>query len=239
MQNEVDVNPRNEVVNKLYDVLLSEAELMITAGQESGPAIKQMQVRPNGEGEQLASPGKTLVCKWWGSNNGWAVTSHASFCMILRPWTTSRPDAGGAPLPPTPRRSALLEKANIRKEWLKERRKKMARMPKAKAKKRRTRRPRRKSQLMIFDDGKSEASSSVKTSSTRDDSLINEVTNLLKSMRISTDGDPSVKAMIKQVVYSNDQHDRNLVDGGAIHCLRRATSEEWQESYDVVVHLAT
>ena len=42
----------------------------------------------------------------------------------------------------------------------------------------------------------------MRTASTGDGSLINEVTNLLKCMRISPDGDPTVKAMVKQVVYS-------------------------------------
>ena len=49
MQNEVDVNPSDSVVGKLYEVLLAEAELMIAAGLDSPPTVKQMQVRPNGK----------------------------------------------------------------------------------------------------------------------------------------------------------------------------------------------
>ena len=67
------MNPNDVVVNKLYEVLLAEAELMITANpEEASPAVKQMQVLPNGKGppQQQTSPGKTLVCKWWGSTEG-------------------------------------------------------------------------------------------------------------------------------------------------------------------------
>ena len=72
LQYEVDVNPNDVVVNKLYEVLLAEAELMVTANSEENPAVKQMQVLPNGKGppQQQTSPGKMSVCKWWGSTEG-------------------------------------------------------------------------------------------------------------------------------------------------------------------------
>ena len=91
--------------------------------------------------------------------------------------------------------------------------------------------------MNVDDDKRNEAS--VRTASTGDGSLINEVTNLLRSMKISSDGDPAVKAMVKQVVYSVEKNHRVLIDGGATHCLRRATNEEWDQSLDVTVHLAT
>ena len=37
----------------------------------------------------------------------------------------------------------------------------------------------------------------------------------------------------------NGQRERVLVDGGATHCLRKATAEEWQDAQEVMVHLAT
>ena len=91
--------------------------------------------------------------------------------------------------------------------------------------------------MNVDDDKRSEAS--VRTASTGDSSLMNEVTNLLKCMRISNDGDPTVKAMVKQVVYSEEKNHRVLIDGGATHCLRRASTDEWNQSCDVTVHLAT
>ena len=91
--------------------------------------------------------------------------------------------------------------------------------------------------MNVDDDKRSEAS--VRTASTGDSSLMNEVTNLLKCMRISYDGDPTVKAMVKQVVYSEGKNHRVLIDGGATHCLRRASMDEWNQSCDVTVHLAT
>ena len=45
---------------------------MVTANAEENPAVKQMQVLPNGKGppQQQTSPGKMSVCKWWGSTEG-------------------------------------------------------------------------------------------------------------------------------------------------------------------------
>ena len=65
--------------------------------------------------------------------------------------------------------------------------------------------------MNVDDDKRSEAS--VRTRSTDDGSLINEVTNLLKCTKISPDGDPAVKATVKQFVYPEGKNYRGLTIG--------------------------
>ena len=280
MQNEVDVNPSDAVVNKLYEMLLAEAEMMVSGGREEEPVVKQMQVRPNGKGEpQQVSPGKTLVCKWWGSTNGCnrgksckflhdpeALDNKSTRCWACSSTThtkkecptregqqqvggsgsasnsnsTSNKGQPGQGQPPGDKKGWKgggkkgKDGKNANGKSSGEDKKEKEKDPE----KEKEKPPEPNISSMNFDDGRSEVSS-VKTASTRGESLINEVTSLLRSMRISTEEEPSVKAMIKQVVYSNGAEGRVLVDGGATHCLRRATHDEWHQSSEVTVHLAT
>ena len=58
------MNPNDVVVNKL----LAEAELMVTANSEENPAVKQMQVLPNGKGppQQQTSSWKNVSLQMVG-----------------------------------------------------------------------------------------------------------------------------------------------------------------------------
>ena len=68
--------------------------------------------------------------------------------------------------------------------------------------------------MNVDDDKKSEAS--VRTTRAGDGSLVSELPNLLKSMKIPGDEDPVGKA-IKQVVYSEGKNHRVLIDTRAAH----------------------
>ena len=67
--------------------------------------------------------------------------------------------------------------------------------------------------------------------------MINEVTNLLKSLRIPQDRPQLRVCQIR--VEKDDEEQYALVDGGATHCLRQAqTQEEWDRAMMVKVQLA-
>ena len=68
--------------------------------------------------------------------------------------------------------------------------------------------------------------------------LMAEVTSLLKSMRVSSQGGPSVSAIrLKKVEKGKEAS--VLLDGGATNCMRRAASwKEYEEGRPVQVHLA-
>jgi len=267
------VNPNDVVVNKLYEVLLAEAELMITANpEEASPAVKQMQVLPNGKGppQQQTSPGKTLVCKWWGSTEGCrrgrackflhdldSLEDKSTRCWLCsstthakknRPTREGQHQVGGSGGGGSTSTTSSSNKGqfNGNRNNQQEKGKGGGKKGKDKGKSEGTAEDKKEKDekadpnialMNVDDDKRSEAS--VRTASTGDSSLMNEVTNLLKCMRISNDGDPTVKAMVKQVVYSEEKNHRVLIDGGATHCLRRASMDEWNQSCDVTVHLAT
>ena len=278
LQYEVDVNPNDVVVNKLYEVLLAEAELMVTANSEENPAVKQMQVLPNGKGppQQQTSPGKMSVCKWWGSTEGCrrgrackflhdldSLEDKSTRCWLCSSTTHAKKNCptkdgqhqvggsggGGSTSMSTSMTTSSSNKGQFNGNKNNQQEKKGkggGKKGKDKGKSEGTAEDKKEkdekadpniASMNVDDDKRSEAS--VRTASTGDSSLMNEVTNLLKCMRISNDGDPTVKAMVKQVVYSEEKNHRVLIDGGATHCLRRASMDEWNQSCDVTVHLAT
>ena len=55
--------------------------------------------------------------------------------------------------------------------------------------------------------------------------LIGEVTNLLKTLRVNENGNPQLSAIRLAKVLTTDKS--VLVDGGAKHCLRNPTREEF------------
>lgn len=68
--------------------------------------------------------------------------------------------------------------------------------------------------------------------------LVSEVTNLLRSLRVTPD-EPRMKACLLRKV-APDEEQSTLLDGGATHCLRRAKSqEEWNNGKQVTVQLAS
>ena len=68
--------------------------------------------------------------------------------------------------------------------------------------------------------------------------LVSEVTNLLRSLRVTPD-EPRMKACLLRKV-APDKEQSTLLDGGATHCLRRAKSqEEWNNGKQVTVQLAS
>ena len=69
--------------------------------------------------------------------------------------------------------------------------------------------------------------------------LMTEVTSLLKSLRMTVDGDPKVKVChVKRL--RTDEKASVLLDGGATHCMReRKSMEEWNRANVVKVQLAS
>ena len=75
--------------------------------------------------------------------------------------------------------------------------------------------------------------SSIPTPATGETAMVNEITSLLRSLRT---GGPSVRVCSVRKMSGNMGV---LIDGGATHCLRTATStDEWNKSKDTMVTLA-
>ena len=74
------------------------------------------------------------------------------------------------------------------------------------------------------------------------DGLMSEVTSLLKSLRVATQGSPQIRAyrVRSAALKEGEVAGRVLLDGGATHCLRQPKEKrEWQESTPVQVQLAS
>ena len=74
------------------------------------------------------------------------------------------------------------------------------------------------------------------------DSLMSEVTSLLKSLRVATQGSPQIRAyrVRSAGLKEGGAGERVLLDGGATHCLRQPSGKrEWEESVPVQVQLAS
>ena len=68
--------------------------------------------------------------------------------------------------------------------------------------------------------------------------FMNEVTSLLKSIRMQGGGGPQLRAF--QVMSVGDAREETLLDGGATHCMRQAKSkQEWDQGSPVQVQLAS
>lgn len=72
------------------------------------------------------------------------------------------------------------------------------------------------------------------------ETLMTEVSSLLKSIRLQGAG-PQLRAYcVRSTAYESGNEGWTLLDGGATHCLRRKTSDkEWRESAVVKVQLAS
>ena len=90
MENGIDTAPTQEEASLFYDLLLAEAELMVTSkdcvmvadGEDKMPAIKAMQESP------ARPPRSEVICHWWGSEGGCRA---GKSCKFQHDWN-SLPD---------------------------------------------------------------------------------------------------------------------------------------------------
>ena len=79
---------------------------------------------------------------------------------------------------------------------------------------------------------KAEASENPGTGETEATStLINEVTGLLKSLRVSNEGPRVRVCQVRRL--SMEDRETVLLDGGATHCLKTATTKEWKRGLPI------
>lgn len=85
---------------------------------------------------------------------------------------------------------------------------------------------------------KAEASENPGTGETEaTSSLINEVTGLLKSLRVTSEGPRVRVCQVRRL--STEDRETVLLDGGATHCLKTATAKEWKRGMPIQVQLAS
>ena len=80
--------------------------------------------------------------------------------------------------------------------------------------------------------------STVPTTTSNQEGLVSEVTNLLRSLRFNNEEPRMRTCVVKKLTESEEV--MTLLDGGATHCLRtRKSISEWDQAVDVKVKLAT
>eukprot|EP00434_Breviolum_minutum_P024672 symbB.v1.2.021788.t1/scaffold1903.1/size96501/2 len=225
MESNIDEKPSETSILQFHELLLAEMDMLATgsiAGGGEAPTLKAMTAGQS-SGEKPAvcdkNGGKSFPCKFWGTPSG---CRHGKRCSFLHNTLQDQAE-----------RCFVCSSLEHRKSSC----------------------PYREGpqpsdgSTTSTDQGKNdegpgdhpppETSKNAETSGASE-TLMTEVSSLLKSIRLQGAG-PQLRAYcVRSTAYESGNEGWTLLDGGATHCLRRKTSDkEWRESAVVKVQLAS
>ena len=264
MNHGIDVNPTDSDVQQFYDLLLAEAEHLVTSqgddlrssmdsNDSQKPLIKAMNASP-------AKP-KGQVCKFWGSEHG---CRHGRTCQYAHDWQGIQDKAercwicsakghrkvecpvakpkddqtpivsGGSGAGDGKQDPSGKGKGKGKRSSKGGKGKTMDKSEEPKPDKDPEGQPSVKAEKVTAEEISAPTATAAETGK---EALMTEVTSLLRSIRVQ--GDPQIKVVSIRKLQPNGRGLYTLIDGGATHCLRMMRSEEeWNESQPVTVKLA-
>ena len=261
LQHRIDVRPEEETLENFFDLLLAEAEYMLVGGVDeesqkphgSGTSRGAVKAVSFPGGEDKSEKSGVSACKWWGSEKGCRMGRQCRFSheAVLadrgsRCWLCSSKEHRKSSCPSR-------QDGGTNGEGEKGDGKKSKGSGKSGGKQKGDGKDKQQETPTVAatstrDETKSEGQA-VKSESTTSEGgvdstdasgavLMNEVTSLLKSIRMQGESGPRLRAYHVKSIGSIKEE--TLLDGGATHCMRQAKSkQEWEQGCPVQVQLAS